>query len=266
MKLDLAGKVAIITGGASGIGKGITLALANAGANAVICDMAYERAIKLEREIKASGHEAFAIKADVTKSDEVNGMVRKTVESYGKLDILVNNAGIIRMAPIAQFDEKDWDLVFNVNIKGVFLCCKAAAPYMIKQKSGKIINVSSVSGKSGGAAHAGFGFTAYIASKFAAIGFTQNLAKELAQHNINVNAVCPGFLQTDMQDAITASLAQRAGLTPEEFTARKVAELVPLGRPQTPEDVGNLVVFLVSENAKNITGASVHVDGGMEMR
>jgi len=263
--MELDGKVAIVTGGAAGIGKGITLALSSAGAKTVICDLAYDRAVKLAEEIKAQGREAFAIKADVCDSIDVNNMVKKVIGQFGKIDILVNNAGVIRVAPITDLDERDWDFIFDVNVKGIFLCCKAVAPYMMKQKSGKIVNIASISGKSGGAAHAAIGFSAYVASKFAVVGFTQNLAKEMAPYNVNVNAVCPGFVLTDMQDYITVTLAKRAGLSPEEFIAKKVAELIPLGRPQTPEDVGNLVVFLVSERARNITGAAVNVDGGMDM-
>jgi len=258
-KLRLSGKATIVTGAGGKIGHEIVLALAKEGANVAACDLAYEQTVKAAEDAKVFGGQALAIKVDVTKSAEVNQMVEKTLKNFGKIDILVNSAGIVRIAKVVDMKEQEWDAIFAVNAKGTFLCSKAVAPHMMKQKSGKIINISSGAGKQG----RGIGLAHYSASKFAVIGFTQCLALELAPYNINVNAVCPGIVDTPMWREYNApALAKLWGVTAEEAFQRAVKERIPLGRPQTPEDIGNLVVFLASKESESITGQSISVDGG----
>jgi len=257
--LKLAGKVAIVSGAGGKIGRAIVLALAKEGANIVVCDVAYEQALETAEAAKAFGGVVLAVKVDVTKSDEVNRMVERTLEDFGRIDVLVNNAGIIKVSKVVDMKEEDWDLVFAVNVKGTFLCSKAVAPQMMKQRSGKIINVSSGAGRQG----RGIGMAHYSASKFAVIGFTQCLALELSPYNVNVNAVCPGIVDTPMwRTHLAPAFAKLWGVTVEEAFQRSVKERIPLGRPQTPEDIGNLIVFLASNEAENITGQSINVDGG----
>jgi len=208
-------------------------------------------------EIKGLGRQSIALKVDVTKSESVTRMVDRTLKRFRKIDILVNNAGIIKVGNVVDITEKDWDEVLAVNLRGVFLCSKAVAPHMIEQRSGKIVNISSTAGRRGlpGRAH-------YHASKFAVIGFTQCLALELAPHNINVNCVCPGVVDTYMHRQVLAPhTAKIRGITEDEVYKR-MEEGIPLQRLQTPEDIGNTVAFLVSEDAKNITGQSINVNGG----
>ncbi len=184
-------------------------------------------------------------------------MVKKTLTAFGKVDILVNNAGIIKVGNVVDITEKDWDEVLAVNLKGVFLCSKAVAPCMIERRSGKIINISSTAGRRGlpGKAH-------YHASKFAVIGFTQCLALELAPFGINVNCVCPGVVDTYMhREVLVPHAARTQGLTKDDVY-RSMEQSVPLRRLQTPEDIGNAVVFLASEESRNITGQSLNVNGG----
>jgi meso-butanediol dehydrogenase/(S,S)-butanediol dehydrogenase/diacetyl reductase len=270
--VKLENKTAIITGAGRGIGRAIALTLAADGANIVAADVerlhstssqyqdsvlkGYQAALRLVDEIKSKGHRAIAINADVTKSTEVERMVGEAVREFGNVDILVNNAGVVTRADVVDLSEDQWDLVMNVNVKGVFLCCKFVAPHMIRNRSGRIVNISSESGKTGerGLAH-------YCASKFAVIGFTQSLALELAPYNINVNAVCPGMVYTKMWDYLTK--VEDAKTPSEEKFDQLVEQLMPLGRPQTPEDIANAVLFLCTSN--NITGESLNVTGGHEM-
>jgi meso-butanediol dehydrogenase/(S,S)-butanediol dehydrogenase/diacetyl reductase len=184
-------------------------------------------------------------------------MVDRTLKKFGKIDILVNNAGMIKVGNVVDIQEKDWDEVLDVNLKGVFLCSKAVVPHMIERRSGKIINISSTAGRRGlpGKAH-------YHASKFAVIGFTQCLALELAPYNINVNCVCPGVVDTYMhREVLAPHTAKTRGITEDEVYSNMEAG-VPLGRLQTSEDIGNLVAFLASEEAMNVTGQSINVNGG----
>ena len=255
----LAGKVAIVTGAGGKIGRAIVLALEKESADVVTCDMVYEQAAKTSEAVRVLGGRALALKVDVTKAKEVDQMVDSSLKKFGKIDILVNNAGVNRIAKVVDMKEEDWDAVFAVNAKGTFLCSKAVAPYMMKQKSGKIVNISSGAGKQGRS----IGMAHYSASKFAVIGFTQCLALELAPYNINVNAVCPGIVDTPMWSEVVApAYAKLWGVSVEEAFQRNVKQRIPLGRPQTPEDIGNIVVFLASNESDNITGQSINVDGG----
>jgi NAD(P)-dependent dehydrogenase (short-subunit alcohol dehydrogenase family) len=270
--MDLKESIAIVTGGARGIGRGIALSLAAQGTNLVIADLFHtprhtptyqlsgeEQVHKVVAEIKAMGRQAIGIDVDVTNSATVTRMVEQVKTQFGRIDILVNNAGIIIRGPVVDFSEAAWDDTMQVNVKGVFLCSKAVSPTMIAQRQGKIVNIASVAGKRGGP-----NLAAYCASKFAVIGFTQSLAHELAPYNVTVNAVCPGTIATAMwTEVLLPPIMNERSLSQEEAFQGQVKERIPLGRPQTPEDIGQAVVYLCQ--ADNVTGISVIVSGGSLM-
>ncbi len=267
----LKGKVALITGGARGIGAGIAEVLARSGAQVAIGDLiggkhsAYRLADHDELDatlarLADAGTEPFSTHLDVANGDSCNSAVASVLDHFGGLDILVNNAGIVRSGEIADLDERDWDQMFAVNAKGLFLMSRAALP-ALKKSQGAIVNIASVAGLQG---HAGM--SAYCGSKFAAIGITQSLAQEFARDGIRVNAVCPGFLATAMwlDHLLPPSDDDESE---EERAARFEAmmnKMVPLGRPQTPDDIGEAVLLLAT--APNITGVSLPVAGGAIMR
>ncbi|MHC2995349.1 MAG: 3-oxoacyl-[acyl-carrier-protein] reductase [Candidatus Atribacteria bacterium] len=248
--MGLSGKVALITGSARGIGKAIALELANHGANIVINDILTENEInKTLEEVKQSSNKAIGIRADITKLDEVESMVKEIINKFGKVDILINNAGITRDSLLIRMKEEDWDAVININLKGTFNCSKAVAKYMMRQKKGgKIVNISSVIGLIGNV-----GQTNYAASKAGIIGLTKSMAKELALRNINVNAIAPGFIETDMTKKLPEKVRQ------------DLQQQIPLKRLGIVEDVAKAVYFLVSDAANYITGQVINVDGGMVM-
>ena len=247
--MQLKGKTAVITGGSRGIGKSIALQLAAKGANVVVNYTARrESAEEVVKEIEAMGVSGMAVKADVSNGEEVENLVNEVLNKFGSIDILVNNAGITRDNLIIRMSEKEFDEVINTNLKGVFICTKAVSKVMIKQKSGKIINVSSVVGIIGNA-----GQSNYAAAKAGIIGFTKSIAKELAKRGINVNAVAPGFIET----AMTSLLPEKVK---EEFESS-----IPLKRIGKPEDVAKAVLFLASEYSDYITGQVINIDGGMVM-
>lgn len=246
---ELSGKVALVTGGGRGIGKAIVRELASQGADVVISDIDLTSAEQVATEVKSTyGVRSIGLQADVANASEVEAMVEKAVEVMGKIDILINNAGITRDTLLIRMDEKDWDLVLAVNLKGTFLCTRAVSRYMMKQRSGKIVNISSVVGLMGNAGQAN-----YSASKAGLLGLTKSVAKELAGRNIQVNAVAPGFIETEM----TAHLPQEVK---EAFMSQ-----IPMKRPGKPEDVARVVGFLVSSAADYVTGQVIPVDGGMVM-
>jgi 3-oxoacyl-[acyl-carrier protein] reductase len=245
---ELAGKTALVTGSGRGIGKEIARLLGTAGANIVISDIAGELASQTAVEFQNSNIKTLAVAGDISKSEDVEAIFKSANEAFGGVDILVNNAGITRDNLLARMDEKDWDLVMSINLKGAFLCIKAAARGMMKNRFGRIVNVSSVVGIMGNAGQAN-----YSASKAGLIGLTKSAAKELAGRNITVNAVAPGYIATEM----TKNL-------PEEAKERFLKS-IPLGRPGTPEDISKAVLFFVSEAASYITGQVIHIDGGMLM-
>ena len=245
--IDLTGKVALVTGGSRGIGRAIAEKLASLGARVVINYRQNEAAAKeVVDGIRAAGGEAVAVQGDVRNAEDARRMVKTTLDTFGRLDILVNNAGTTRDNLLALMKEEDWDLVLETNLKGTYQVTKAAIRSMMKQRSGRIINITSVAGVAGNP-----GQTNYSAAKAGIIGFTRSLAKEIGPRNITVNAVAPGYVPTDL----TANL-------PEDLIQRAV-ELTPLGRLGTVEDVANVVAFLASDEAGFITGQVLRVDGGM---
>lgn len=259
--MRLLNKVAIVTGAGTGIGHAIALTLANEGANVVIGDVKEDLAKRTASEIEAMGRKSLGVKCDVRYSREVENMVQKTVDKFGRIDILVNNAGVSTMAPVVDMTEEEWDYNLDVNAKGVFLCSRAVARQMIKQgEGGKIVSLGSIAGKSGSQYYAH-----YNASKAAVIAFTGSLARELAPHKINVNAVCPGTVETSMQAREIKWTAKLRGMKEEEVKEGYIA-FTPLGRLEQPEDVAKLVVYLASEEADFITGQAINVDGGIMTR
>jgi 3-oxoacyl-[acyl-carrier protein] reductase len=246
--LTLAGKVALVTGAAQGIGKAVALLLAQNGADLVVSDINLEKAEETAKEIQALGRRAAAIKVDVAKLDDVEKMVAATLSQFGQIDILINNAGIARDKLILRMTEEDWDAVLNINLKGTFNCTKAVVRHMSKQRSGKIVNIASVVGEMGNAGQGN-----YAASKAGVIGFTKTIAREFAQRGINVNAIAPGYVETPMTDALP------------EKAKEELKRLIPMDRLGKPEDVAQAVLFLVSDVSSYITGQVLNVNGGIYM-
>jgi len=259
MDLGLEGRVAIVTGGARGIGAGIVQGFAKEGANVVIADTSLDDARALAETTERDGIKVLAVRTDVTRKPDVHNLVSKALNEFGRIDILVNNAGIVQDKLFVDIRDEDWDRVNEVNVKGVYLVTKAIVPHMISARNGKIVNVSSLAGKEGSV-----GVTHYSASKFAVIGITQSLAHELAQYDINVNAVCPGILDTAMWEVLLEARSKRQGRPPEDIW-RKMIGLTPLQRPQTAEDIANIILFLSSEVSRNITGEAISINGGLRM-
>ena len=247
--LSLKNRIAIVTGGAQGIGYAIVDILAQRGANILIADVSIDKAEATAKEISVkTGQKVVAKSVNVTESAGVKAMVDATMEQFGKVDILVNNAGITRDNLIMRMSEEDWDAVLDINLKGTFNCSQAVIRPMMKQRYGRIINISSVSGVVGQAGQAN-----YSSSKAGLLGLTKALAKEVGSRNITVNAVAPGFIET----RLTVNL-------PQEIRDMSV-KMTPLGRFGTPEDIANAVAFLASDEASFITGATLQVDGGLAM-
>ncbi|MCH7673361.1 3-oxoacyl-[acyl-carrier-protein] reductase [candidate division KSB1 bacterium] len=246
--MKLKDKVAIVTGSARGIGRAIALELVRNGAKLVICDLNMDDIQIVVDQFTEMGGEAKGFVSNVTQAEDAQQLIDKTIEAFGKVDILVNNAGITRDNLLMRMKEDEWDAVIAVNLKGTYNCIRAIAKPFIKQRSGKIINLASVVGQIGNA-----GQVNYSASKAGVIGLTKSVAKELAARNVRVNAIAPGFIQTDM----TAKLTEKAK---EELT-----NAIPLGKLGQPEDVAKVVLFLASDDAAYITGQVINVDGGMVM-
>jgi len=246
--LRLAGKVALVTGAAQGIGKAVALLLARNGADIVVSDINLEKAEETVQEVQTLGRKALAVKVDVAKLDDVEKMVEAILAQFGRVDILVNNAGIARDKLILRMTEEDWDAVLNINLKGTFNCTKAVVRHMSKQKSGKIVNIASVVGEMGNAGQGN-----YAASKAGVIGFTKTIAREFAQRGINVNAIAPGYIETPMTDALP------------EKVKEELKRMIPMDRLGKPEDVAETVLFLVSDSSNYITGQVLNVNGGIYM-
>lgn len=249
MKLD--GKVAIVTGAGregKGIGRDVCLALAREGADIVIADYVLDAAENVAAEIRALGRKSIAVSGNVAVLADAENIAKAALEAFGKIDILVNNAGITRDNLIARMTEDEWDSVINTNLKGTFNCTKAVTRTMMKQRSGKIVNVASVMGVMGNAGQAN-----YSASKAGIIGLTKSTAKELGARGINVNAVAPGFIQTKMTEVLSDGVRD------------SIADKIPLNRLGTPEDVANVILYLCSEDSSYVTGQVINVCGGMVM-
>jgi 3-oxoacyl-[acyl-carrier protein] reductase len=242
------GKIAVVTGASRGIGRSISLALSAAGATIVAMDMDQTSTDAVVAELKAAGGQAFAVVGNVTVPEDAERMIETAMNEFGRVDILVNNAGITRDGIFLRMKEEDWDAVLSVNLKGAFLCSRAASKVMAKQRSGRIINIASVVGQMGNAGQAN-----YCASKAGLIGLTKSNARELAKRNITVNAVAPGFIATAMTDALSDKV--KADLTAQ----------IPLERLGSSEDIANAVLFLASEASGYITGHVLSVNGGMYM-
>ncbi len=255
--MTLDGKVALVTGGGRGIGKGIAGSLAREGAKILVADIDGKNAEAAAAELSEAGHEASAIQTNVTKADEVEAMVEAAYQRFGGLDVAVNNAGVVGAVPLAEMSEAEWDRIHSVNVKGVFLCCRAQAPRMAKKGGGAIINLASIAGKVGVPM-----LSHYCASKFAVIGFTNSIAKEFAQSGVRVNAICPGIVATAMWHGETglSTLLKGEDETPDDVWESRVSTMLPQGVEQTPEDMGALAVFLATQ--PHITGQSINVDGG----
>lgn len=248
MVSGLEGKVAIVTGGARGIGLAIATILAERGTSVVVSDVNKEMAEQEAQNLVANGKQAIAVVANIASSEDVKNLVATTISHWGRVDILVNNAGITRDGLLMRMKEEDWDAVISVNLKGVFHCIKAVLPIMAKQRSGKIVSISSIAGAMGNAGQAN-----YAASKAAVIGLTKTVAREYASRGITANAVAPGFIDTAMTAPLSSGVKEA------------LLKEIPLARLGTPEDIAYAVAFLASDQANYITGQVFHVNGGMYM-
>jgi NAD(P)-dependent dehydrogenase (short-subunit alcohol dehydrogenase family) len=267
--IDLTGRVAVVTGAAGGIGTGICRVLAGQRAAIVVADADGPAADSAARDLAATGAQVAPFVADVTDRGSVESMVAQTLERFGRIDILVNNAGVIgapgwweRPAP----SDEDWETALSVNLRGAVTASEAVAPHMKERRSGKIVNIASIAARRGGK-----DMPQYYASKAAVLSWTQSLATQLAPFNVNVNAICPGLLWTPMWEAVAKARANAGyepgweGLSGRELFDKAVEGWIPLGREQTPEDVGKLAAFLASDDAANITGQAINLDGGRYM-
>jgi 3-oxoacyl-[acyl-carrier protein] reductase len=246
--MSLSGKVALVTGASRGIGRAVAIKLASEGADLIVTATSLERAQKTADEITRMGRKALAVKVDVAVTAEVEALFAEIVENFGRIDILVNNAGITRDGLLMRMKDEDWDAVVDVNLKGTFTCTREAVKLMAKTKSGSIVNISSVVGEMGNAGQAN-----YCASKAGIVGFTKAVAREYAKRNITVNAVTPGFVETDMTEVLSQTIKE------------DLLKQIPSGRFGKPEDIANAVYFLVSEMSSYITGHVLAVNGGMHM-
>ncbi len=282
MKLE--GKVAVVTGGGAGIGAGIAECLAEEGADVAIIDINAQNARGIATKVKSMGRKSLAVAANATNSKQAAGAIQKVLDKFGKIDILVNNVGgesrFYYETPGKQYsEEEEFDDTVRLNLKATVIMSRAVAPLFMKQRSGKIVNIASIAGRapSGGGARMGEGLTpegrlfspmtGYGVAKAGAIQFTRMLALQLAEFNVNVNCICPGVLYTPLYERSLprrlVATPEAAGMSAREYFDKYVVSRVPMGREQTPEDIGRAVVFLTSEDSKNITGQSINVDGGM---
>ena len=246
---SLVDRVAIVTGSGQGIGRGIAMCLARAGAHIVIADQAAERIAPVAAAVEDLGVQALGLTTDVSRSDDVQRMVQQTLQRFGKIDILVNDAGKVLVKPMVEQTEADWDRVVNTNLKGVFLCCRYVLPEMIARKRGAIVSIASIA-----AFHVTVPHVPYAASKAGVVALTRDLAYEVARYGVRVNAIAPGPIETPMSQAVSAE--QRQG----------IIRTVPLGRIGQPEDIGQAAAFLVSDAASFITGVTLPVAGGSDLK
>lgn len=247
--MRLAEKTAIVTGGSRGIGRAIALRLAEQGAAVVLCGRSLPALEAVTDEIESQGGKALAVQCDVASDTDVKQLVDATIQAFGRVDILVNNAGITRDTLLMRMTDDDWDAVMDINLKGMFRCTKAVLRPMLRQRAGRIINISSVVGLMGNAGQAN-----YAAAKAAVLGFTKSTAREVAPRGLTVNAVAPGYIETDMTDALDSNQKEQ------------LLTGIPLARMGQPEDIANAVAFLASDEAAYITGQCLVVDGGLVMQ
>lgn len=259
MDLGLKDKVAIVTGGGKGIGRATCLELAKENVKVIVADIDSNAANNVCKEIEALNGEARSYVVDVRSNSSVKGLIDFACAEFYGVDILINSAGIISIADVIDLEENAWDSVFEINAKGVFLTCKAVLEHMMGKKYGKIVNVSSQAGKTGFPHEAH-----YSASKGAVITFTQALSREVAKYNINVNAVCPGSIETDMNKKVTEGIAKILDISVDEKRKQTIS-ITPLLRKGTPEDVASLITFLASDRADFMTGQSINITGGREL-
>jgi NAD(P)-dependent dehydrogenase (short-subunit alcohol dehydrogenase family) len=253
MKLE--NKVAIITGAGRGMGHAMAVRFANEGAKVVVAET--DRA-SAEQTFAEIGERGLMVLADISKVAEIDALIERTVASLNRIDILVNNAGVTKSLGFFDVTEADWDWMNAVNSRGLFFCMQRAAREMVKQKSGKIINIASIAGKG----FRGTSNIAYAGTKGSVIAMTRIAASQLARHNINVNAICPGATRTHMYQSIMQELVEKRGINEAEAT-RRLDAMIPLGRSNAPDDIANMAAFLASAEADNITGQSFNVDGGL---
>jgi NAD(P)-dependent dehydrogenase (short-subunit alcohol dehydrogenase family) len=256
--MTLDDRVAIVTGAGHGIGQATAIALARAGAHVAVVDVDAAAAKATADAITALGRRSLALDTDVGDLGSVDRMAGRVVETFGRIDVLVNNAGVTRRAYIMDLTEDDWERILRVNGKGVFFCLQRVAREMISRRSGVIVNIASIAGKG----YVGASNAIYAFSKGGVIGLTRLAALQLARHNINVNAICPGTTVTALSEGNLKSRAREEGVSVEEMERRRNSA-IPLGRPNEPEDIAALAVFLASPGARNITGQSFNVDGGL---
>ena len=259
--MELQDKIAVITGAGRGMGRAIALGLAEAGAHIAVADINAAAVEETAVAVNALGRESLAVPADVGNVDDIDRMISQAKDTFGRIDIMVNNAGVTRKVDIMDVSEEDWDWIHRVNAKGVFFGLQRAAREMIDQGTGgRIINIASIAGKG----YSGASNAAYSASKGAVLAMTQIAAHQLAQHDININAICPGITLTDMVVRIMATQAQVSGQSIQELEQARDAR-IPIGRPNDPEDIVAMALFLAGPGARNITGQAFNVDGGLVM-
>ncbi len=251
-------KIAIVTGAGTGMGKAIALRYAREGAHVVAAEIDAASGQQTAAEVSAHDRRGLFVRTDMGKVADINALVAKAVETFDQIDILVNNAGVTKSLGFFDVTEADWDWIHSVNAKGVFFCMQAVAREMMKRNQGKIINTASIAGKG----FRGTSNISYAGSKGAVIAMTRIGASQLAKYNINVNAICPGATRTSMYERIMKQITEREGITEEQAVARMDVS-IPLRRSNTPDDIANMAAFLASDEARNITGQSFNVDGGL---
>ena len=257
--MELEGQVAIVTGAGRGIGRATALELGRMGSDIVVAEVNRENAERTASQVRGLGHRALVVPTDITSRKDLGAMVEQTRAEFGRIDILVNNAGIYRAAPTLEVTEEHWDAIMDINAKAVFFTTQAILPTMIEQKRGVIVSLASMAGKIGSRTN-----LPYNASKAAVISMTKSLAMAHAADGIRVNCVCPGFVGTDMWASVAREQSALLNRSPEEFTRQQVRR-IPLGRMERPEDVANVIGFLVSPRSDYMTGQALSVDGGLVM-